>query len=49
MAEWVRSGQIRYREDISPGLRSAPAAFRAMLAGNNFGKTLVQVSPAPAP
>ncbi len=49
MADWLRSGHIRYREDISPGLRSAPAAFRAMLAGNNFGKTLVQVSPAPAP
>lgn len=49
MAEWVRSGRILYREDISPGLRSAPAAFRAMLAGNNFGKTLVQVSLAPAP
>ena len=47
MADWLRSGHIRYREDISPGLRSAPAAFRAMLAGNNFGKTLVQVSEDP--
>lgn len=49
MADWLRNGHIRYREDISPGLRSAPSAFRAMLAGNNFGKTLVQVSAAPAP
>lgn len=48
MSGWLRSGHIRYREDISPGLRSAPAAFRAMLAGNTFGKTLVQVSEIPA-
>ena len=48
MADWLRSGHIHYREDVSPGLPSAPAAFRAMLAGNNFGKTLVAVSPDPA-
>lgn len=48
MAGWLRSGHIHYREDILPGLRSAPAGFRAMLAGNTFGKTLVQVSPDPA-
>jgi len=48
MAGWLRSGHIRYREDVSPGLPTAPAAFRAMLAGNNFGKTLVEVSPDPA-
>jgi NADPH-dependent curcumin reductase CurA len=44
MADWLRAGRIRYREDIHVGLETAPAAFRAMLEGGNFGKTLVAVS-----
>ena len=40
----VRSGDIRYREDISEGLETAPDAFIGMLAGRNFGKVLVRVS-----
>lgn len=45
MAGWIRDGQIHYREDIWDGLQSAPKAFRAMLAGDTFGKTLVRVAP----
>jgi NADPH-dependent curcumin reductase CurA len=33
----VRSGDIRYREDIVDGLDKAPEAFIGMLAGRNFG------------
>jgi NADPH-dependent curcumin reductase len=40
----VRSGDIRYREDISEGLEAAPGAFIDMLAGRNFGKALVRAS-----
>jgi NADPH-dependent curcumin reductase CurA len=40
----VRSGEIRYREDVAEGLETAPRAFINMLAGRNFGKTLVRVS-----
>jgi NADPH-dependent curcumin reductase CurA len=40
----IRSGDIRYREDISEGLEAAPGAFIDMLAGRNFGKALVRVS-----
>ena len=40
----VRSGAIRYREDIAEGLEAAPGAFVDMLAGRNFGKTLVRIS-----
>jgi len=47
MAGWMGAGRIRYREDISAGLERAPDAFRAMLEGGNFGKTLVQVSEDP--
>ncbi|HRJ00409.1 MAG TPA: NADP-dependent oxidoreductase [Hyphomonas sp.] len=45
MAAWIKDGKVRYREDIWEGLGSAPRAFRAMLAGDTFGKTLVQVAP----
>ncbi len=47
MSAWVRAGDIRYREDVWSSLERAPEAFSAMLAGGNFGKTLVQVSDDP--
>jgi len=48
MAGWVRSGQVRYREDVVAGLESAPEAFRGLLRGANFGKLLIQVGPEPS-
>lgn len=47
MAEWVRDGKVKYKEDLWPGLENAPQAFSAMLAGGNFGKTIVGVSEDP--
>ena len=47
VAPWVRSGELRYREDIVDGLDAAPQAFIGMLEGKNFGKLLVRVSPDP--
>jgi NADPH-dependent curcumin reductase CurA len=44
---WVRSGRLKYREDIVQGLEKAPEALIGMLAGRNFGKLLVSVSPDP--
>jgi NADPH-dependent curcumin reductase len=41
---WIRSGQFHYREDISEGLASAPAAFCRLMRGENFGKALVRVA-----
>ena len=41
----VADGRIHYREDITDGLESAPAAFIGMLEGRNFGKALVRVTP----
>lgn len=40
----VRSGAIRYQEDIVDGIEKAPEAFIGMLAGRNFGKALVRFS-----
>jgi NADPH-dependent curcumin reductase CurA len=48
VAAWIREGSLRYREDVSEGLESAPAALIGMLEGRNFGKQLVRVGPDPA-
>jgi NADPH-dependent curcumin reductase len=40
----VRSGNIRYPEDIVDGLEKAPEAFIGMPAGRSFGKALVRLS-----
>ena len=47
MTDWVRDGLIKYKEDLWPRLEQAPTAFRAMLEGGNFGKTLVGVGEDP--
>jgi NADPH-dependent curcumin reductase len=44
VGEWVRTGRIKYREDIVDGLENAPAAFLGLLQGKNFGKMLVRVA-----
>ncbi len=47
MADWIRDGKVKYREDVWEGIDRAPEAFAAMLAGRNFGKTLVRASEDP--
>ena len=44
-APLVKSGQLRYREDIVEGLDNAPEAFIGLLQGKNFGKLLIHLSP----
>jgi hypothetical protein len=44
VGEWVRSGRLKYREDVVDGLEQAPTAFLGLLQGKNFGKLLVRVS-----
>lgn len=43
----LRQGKIGWRESIAEGLAAAPAAFIAMLQGQNLGKQLVRVGPGP--
>jgi hypothetical protein len=47
VAPLVRSGKLKYREDIRQGLENVPACFAEMLSGANFGKMLVQLAPDP--
>ena len=44
MTQWLKSGRIRYREDIVEGLEAAPRAFIGLLSGANRGKLLVRVA-----
>jgi NADPH-dependent curcumin reductase CurA len=47
MGEWVRSGAVKYKEDIVQGIENAPRAFIGLLRGENFGKLQVQLGPDP--
>jgi NADPH-dependent curcumin reductase CurA len=40
----VRTGRLKYREDIVDGLGKAPASFLGVLQGKNFGKMLVRIA-----
>jgi len=43
LAAWVRSGQIRYREDILDGLDKAPDAIAGLYRGDNLGKRIIKL------
>jgi NADPH-dependent curcumin reductase CurA len=47
MGDWLRSRQLKYREDIVAGLENAVTAFQGLFEGRNFGKLLVRVSDDP--
>jgi NADPH-dependent curcumin reductase CurA len=40
---WVKSGELKVREDIMDGLESLPQALIGLLAGDNVGKRMVKV------
>jgi len=46
-APLVRSGQLKYREDIVEGIDNAPAAFIGLLQGKNFGKLIIKLGADP--
>jgi NADPH-dependent curcumin reductase CurA len=43
MAGWVKSGKIKYREDIVEGFENLPKAFIGLFHGDNIGKRIVKV------
>jgi len=45
LAQWVRGGAIRYREDVLAGIDEAPGAIAGLYRGDNLGKRLVRVAP----
>jgi NADPH-dependent curcumin reductase len=44
MQEWMRSGQLKSKEDIAMGLESAPRQLVRLFEGENVGKLLVKVA-----
>ena len=46
-APLVRTGLLKYREDIVDGLDHAAEAFIGLLQGRNFGKLLIRLGPDP--
>ena len=44
MAEWVLSGQLKYREHIDKGLENAPRSFLRLFSGDHQGKLIVDVA-----
>jgi len=44
MSEWVKSRQVKFRENIVDDLEKAPQAFIGLLQGENFGKLVIRVA-----
>ncbi len=44
LAEWLKSGRLKYRETITDGIENAPKAFIGLFKGENIGKQLVRVA-----
>ena len=45
LAEWVRNGTIKYREEILDGIEHAPDAIAGLYRGENLGKRLIRLAP----
>ncbi len=44
MAEWVKAGKVKFREEMIVGLERAPAAFVGLLKDEAFGKWVVKLT-----
>jgi len=44
MGQWVKEGNIHYREQVTDGLQNAPDALIGLLEGKNFGKVVIRVA-----
>jgi NADPH-dependent curcumin reductase len=43
LAEWVRQGRLKYREDIAEGIEKCPGAIAELYRGQNLGKRLIRL------
>ena len=44
LTDWVRSGALRYKEDVQTGFENAPATLMRLFEGRNFGKQLLRLA-----
>jgi NADPH-dependent curcumin reductase CurA len=47
MAQWLREGKMKYREDVVDGFENTVVAFKGLFSGQNFGKLIVRVAAEP--
>ena len=43
LAQWVRDGRLRYREDVLDGIEACPDALAGLYRGENDGKRLIRL------
>ena len=43
LREWVRSGELKFKEDVQEGLENAPRTLMQLFSGANFGKQLIKI------
>lgn len=43
LADWVRSGRLKYQEDVLDGIEQAPGAIAGLYRGDNRGKRLIRI------
>ena len=43
MREWMRSGQIVFKEDIQEGFENIPETLKRLFSGKNFGKQILKL------
>jgi len=44
MRNWIKSGDIVYKEDIQKGFENIPKTFQRLFSGKNFGKQLLKLA-----
>jgi NADPH-dependent curcumin reductase CurA len=48
IAAWIKSGQVKYSEDIVQGLENAPRSLMQIFEGSSQGKLIVKISEEPS-
>jgi NADPH-dependent curcumin reductase CurA len=43
LASWIRTGRLKFREDVREGIESAPALIETLYTGANNGKLLIRL------
>ena len=43
ITDWIRTGQVVYKEDIQHGFENIPSTLLRLFSGRNFGKQLLQL------
>lgn len=44
LAQWMKEGKLKSREDVVDGLANFPEALLKLFSGENFGKLILRVA-----